>query len=100
MPIARLYSSDKMKEFYVEEGEILYDALERQGHELPHGCLAGSCGACRIEVLEGERNLEKPSARERQTIDDIAKEKKNGPKALRLSCRAKMGKKDVGFRPC
>ncbi|MBT4791356.1 MAG: (2Fe-2S)-binding protein, partial [Halobacteriovoraceae bacterium] len=83
--------------YQTKENEILLDALERQGKDLPHGCLAGSCGACRIEILSGAENLLEPSELETNTIDAIRLnyERQNGDgsadgKTFRLSCRAKV----------
>jgi ferredoxin len=77
--------------FEVQAEKILYDELENQGHILPHGCLAGSCGSCRIEIIEGAQNLMPPGVVEADTIKSI---KNNNPalenKIIRLSCRAKV----------
>lgn len=88
---------DKEKEFDVEENEVIFDALDNAGEKLPHGCLAGSCGACRIEVIEGFDNLKPASAIENNTIDAIIEniEKKDGAgscegKQIRLACRARV----------
>jgi ferredoxin len=85
------------KKFELNSEEIIYDGLQRQGLELPHGCLAGSCGACRIEILEGENNLKPPSAVEADTIKHIQNtlsQKSNNAeymtKNIRLSCRARV----------
>lgn len=91
--------------FEVEEEKILFDALDNQGEKLPHGCLAGSCGACKIEVIVGEENLKPPSPVEQNTIESIKEyyEAKNGKgsmngRVVRLSCRARV-RGDVSFRP-
>jgi ferredoxin len=91
-------NTDESKEEYDlqnPEKPIYYNLLE-QGKELPHGCLAGSCGACKIEVIEGKNNLKLCSTIEQNTIDAIIEEynEKLGPeelksKCIRLSCRAK-----------
>lgn len=88
---------DKEKEFEVEENEVIFDALDNAGEKLPHGCLAGSCGACRIEVIEGFENLKPASAIENNTIDAIVEniEKRDGAgscadKKIRLACRARV----------
>lgn len=78
------------QKFEVEEGHILFDELERQGLSLPHGCLAGSCGSCRIEILEGAENLSKPGAVETDTIHHIEQNYSGLNKIIRLSCRAKV----------
>lgn len=94
----------KNKEFKVNEGETIFDALDNQGEELPHGCLSGSCGACRIEILEGSENLDEASPVEQNTVDAIKSniERTQGKsaienKVIRLSCRAKV-KGDITFQ--
>lgn len=85
--------ADTNQTFEVKEGEILYDSLTDRGATLPHGCLSGSCGACRIHVIEGAENLQSPGLIETNTIDALKAE--FGPefckdKEIRLSCRAKV----------
>jgi ferredoxin len=88
---------DTIKAFEVKEGEVLYDALYDRGEELPHGCLSGSCGACRVEITTGKENLQAPGVIEQNTIEAIKDEfsKLKGidfvtGKEIRLSCRAKI----------
>lgn len=95
MPIVSL--SETSKKFEVNSGDVIYDALCDQGEKLPHGCLSGSCGACRIEVLAGAQNLQEAGFIEKDTLNAIIEEytKEFGPektagKTLRLSCRAKV----------
>lgn len=38
----------------VEEGQSLLDASLRAGVWLPHACLRGLCGTCKVQVLAGE----------------------------------------------
>lgn len=89
--------NEKDQKFEVLEGKILFDELERQGLVLPHGCLAGSCGSCRIEILEGAENLAMPGAVESDTIEAIKTnycDTNHGDlvlnKNIRLSCRARV----------
>ena len=99
----RVSIADSSKTFEVSEGETLYNSLSDQGESLPHGCLSGSCGACRIEVISGKENLHPPSFIELNTIEALKEEfrETNAIEAsceIRLSCRAKvLG--DVVFRP-
>lgn len=93
------------KTFEVNKGEVLYDALFDRGEELPHGCLSGSCGACRVEVLKGKENLQAPGPVEENTIEAIKDELTVSrgiefiePMEIRLSCRAKVNG-DVCIRP-
>ncbi len=103
MPIVSIKDTDKVIE--VNEGEILYDSLYDRGVELPHGCLSGSCGACRIAVLEGAEHLAKAGIIETNTIDALKDEFKTtkgeefvNSTEIRLSCRAKvLG--DVTIKP-
>ncbi len=103
MPIVSIGDTDKT--FDVKEGEILYDSICDRGYELPHGCLSGSCGACRVEVLDGKENLIPAGVIENNTIEALKDEfkKVHGEeflinKEIRLSCRAKVTG-DVTIRP-
>lgn len=101
----RVSIPDTNKHFDVVEVEVLYDSLHDRGLELPHGCLSGSCGACKVEIIEGSENLSRPSVVEQDTIDAIKTEftqshgeKYLADKTIRLSCRAKvLG--NISFRP-
>lgn len=97
MPRVSIQGTDKS--FEVKTDEIIYNALSDQGEELPHGCLAGSCGACRIEVLAGKENLHPPGAIEQNTIEAIKLDLKLPENIeIRLSCRAKVIG-DVSIKP-
>jgi ferredoxin len=101
MPTVSVTLNGETKTVQVEEGKTLYDELERQGTVLPHGCLAGSCGSCKIEVLSGAENLAPPSAIESNTLASIKENlgpDKMAGRIIRLSCRAKV-KGDVSIRP-
>lgn len=95
MPIVSIKGTSQV--FEVKDGEILYDSLCDRGFELPHGCLSGSCGACRVEVVSGKDNLQPPGVIEQNTIDALKAEfsETKGAefvkeKEIRLSCRAKV----------
>lgn len=95
MPIVSI--PDQGKDFEVSEGEVLYDSLHDRGEELPHGCLSGSCGACRVEIIEGSKNLSPPGAVEIDTVKSLTEELSLEGKNVRLSCRARvLG--DITFR--
>jgi ferredoxin len=101
----RVSIADTSKTFEVNEGETIYNSLVEQGEDLPHGCLAGSCGACRIEILSGKENMYPPSFIELNTINSLKEDfrQSNAETSaftgeIRLSCRAKiLG--DILFRP-
>lgn len=77
--------------FEVNSTQVIYDNLEAQGKILPHGCLAGSCGACRIEVLEGLEFLSPAGAIETDTIQHLkSTHPQLADKNIRLSCRSKL----------
>ena len=93
----RVSIKDMDQSFELEENEVIFDGLERQGQELPHGCLAGSCGSCRIEVIEGAENLKPASTIEQDTIEAVSEEYEQNHgegtlsgKTVRLSCRARI----------
>ena len=88
MPIVSIL--DKKIEINLKENEIIYNGLEDRGIILQHGCLAGSCGVCKIEIIEGAENLTPAGVIETNTIDSIIEEYKLSGKIIRLSCRAKI----------
>lgn len=92
MPIVSLEGE---KSFDLESGETLYNALEKQGYKLPSGCLSGSCGACRVHILDKPESLEPPGVIEKNTVESIHKNLQNKNQEvplehIRLSCRAKI----------
>lgn len=94
MPTVSIRGNSKTYEINI--GENLFSALKAQGHELTHGCLSGTCGACRIEVHKGSEALDVPDHEENLTLNFIKRnyERIHGPgsldgKIIRLSCRAK-----------
>jgi ferredoxin len=95
MPIVSLLDSNKT--FDVNDGETLYDSLSDRGEELPHGCLSGSCGACRVEIVKGHENLQMPGVIEKDTLKSLREEFKQthgdefgSNTEIRLACRAKV----------
>lgn len=91
----------------IEIGQTLYEAFEDDGIELPHGCLAGSCGSCKVVVTEGDQFLKAPGAIEKDSISHITEtyNRENGEtflqnKVVRMSCRAKLESEgDIKFAP-
>jgi len=84
-------NQDSTQEFQVEIEQKLFDGLQNLGTELPFGCLAGSCGSCKIEVLEGAENLSPMSVVEADTVKSIREKFETNPQIpVRLSCRAKV----------
>ena len=83
-----IWGAKEMK-FEVPGEKSLHQEIQNLGTELPFGCLAGSCGACRIEILEGIENLTSPSVIEKNTATHLAETMKLDPDKVRLACRAK-----------
>ena len=103
MPIVSI-DGENLK-FQVASGDVIFDALDKHGHKLPHGCLSGSCGACRIEVTEGRENLQIAAMVEKNTIESIKQnyQRMNGANSMdnrevRLSCRARVTG-DIKIKP-
>jgi len=91
MPNVSCVTVEKIISEEIAENTTIYDGLHDKGHDLPHGCLAGSCGSCRVEILEGMDNLAPPGAVELDTITSLKSSlnlKDDFP--LRLTCRAKI----------
>ena len=79
------------------EGKVLFDALEDNGIVLRHGCLSGSCGTCKINIIENPLGLAEPSPIEQNTLEsiyatlkDLMPEEEVKKLNLRLACRAKI----------
>lgn len=97
MPKVSILDTEQV--FEIPDNAVLHDALDSQGCTLPHGCLSGSCGACRIEVIN-PASLQPAGAVEQNTIEALNEERlKKGlsPLTIRLSCRAKI-KEDTEIR--
>lgn len=97
MPTVSLVTEKEEKKFEVQDGELIWDELDRLGTKLPAGCLAGSCGTCRINVLEGSDSLVPKGAIETETVNHLMDQykKKYGEdflkdKTIRLACRARI----------
>jgi len=68
----------------VSEGESIIEACKSLG--VPFSCEEGICGACAIEIIEGEENLSELTEEEK----NLKKDKKH-----RLACMCKIKKGDV-----
>jgi ferredoxin len=93
-----LYSRKNLK-IEAQLDKTIYDCFEENNYELPHGCLSGSCGACRIEVTAGADQLSDPKLIETNTVQSIKEGLiKSHPeienKVIRLACRAKIVKSE------
>jgi ferredoxin len=76
------------KEEQVEDGKSINKACEKLG--VTFGCYSGMCGACEIEVLEGDENLSEFTEEE----ENIGIHK---PKRLACMCDLKHGNVKIKF---
>jgi ferredoxin len=77
-----------IKSFEAAGQASIFDELQNLGFDLPHGCLAGSCSACKVYVLEGAECLSSPDPIESNTLSSLKNTNDKTP--IRLSCRAKI----------
>jgi ferredoxin len=62
----------------------LIDVCDESRAPVEFSCRSGTCGTCRIEVLEGEDLLREPSSDEEETLMAF-----DAPPTHRLACRAR-----------
>jgi ferredoxin len=62
-------------------GGRLLDLCDDHGAPVPFSCRSGSCGTCRIEVIEGETMLDPPGAEEQEVLEIFG-----DPPGRRLAC--------------
>jgi len=80
----KLISKKTGKAIEVAEGQYIRRAAEELG--VLFACNTGMCGACEMDVVEGEDNLSELTQEEK----DLGMDKKK-----RLACQCRMGKGDV-----
>lgn len=83
--MAKLKIDDK--EIPVKDGESIVEECEELG--VPFSCHAGSCGICKIEIVEGAENLSELTDAE----IEMGMDKKN-----RLACQCKIKKGEVKIK--
>jgi ferredoxin len=66
-----------------KEGDSLVLTSGRGAYPISTGCSDGTCGTCRVEILEGEDSLTSAGEHEQQTKSD-----NDIPDELRLGCQA------------
>ena len=66
-------------------GGPLVDVCDEVGAPVSFSCRAGTCGTCRIEVLEGAEHFEPPQRDEQDLLDIFA-----AAPAHRLACQARL----------
>jgi len=80
MPIVQFVSESL--EVEVDPGMKLIDLASEVDCDITFGCRSGSCGTCRIKIVEGQENLSKPSAEESEFLSGFGAQKNE-----RLGCQ-------------
>ncbi|WP_428266322.1 FAD-binding oxidoreductase [Haliangium sp.] len=79
------------KSIEADEGEWMYEVVERAEGGIPFACKAGACGTCATPVVEGIDSLGKVSAREARTLTELGLDLDT----YRLPCLKDVGASDV-----
>jgi ferredoxin-NADP reductase/ferredoxin len=74
-----------------DEGEWMYDVVERADGGIPFACKAGACGTCATPVLAGIESLGKVTAREARTLTELDLDLDT----YRLPCLKDVGASDI-----
>lgn len=70
MPKVTFITDDNL-EIEVSKGTSMQDAAEEALASLPFGCRSGSCGTCRLNVIEGMENLNPMTDREKDLFENL-----------------------------
>ena len=60
---------DHNKSFEVPEGKGFLEACQENDAPQAFGCTVGSCGTCRLVILEGAEHVDAPDEDEQDTIE-------------------------------
>ena len=55
--------------YEVPEGTSFLEFCQANGVEFDFGCTVGSCGTCRMQILEGADNVDPADDEEKETIE-------------------------------
>lgn len=80
MATVRFVSEDL--EVEVDKGITLIDLANEVDCDITFGCRSGSCGTCRIRVVQGGENLTPPDAEEKEFLSGFGAQANE-----RLACR-------------
>ena len=67
MPKITLAANDQSYE--VPEGTSFLEFCQANGVEHDFGCTVGSCGTCRLQILEGAENVDAADNEELETVE-------------------------------
>jgi len=76
-----------------EPGTSFLDLCQENGAPHEFGCTVGSCGTCRLEIVEGAENVQAPSDEERETVEMCT-----DVEGARLGCQLTI-QGDIAVRP-
>lgn len=83
--MAKITFADSDQSWDVAEGTSFLEFCQTNNAPHDFGCTVGSCGTCRMEVVEGAENLQPMDDEERETVEMCT----DLPGA-RLGCQAKV----------
>jgi ferredoxin-NADP reductase/ferredoxin len=79
------------KSVQADQGEWMYEVVERADGGIPFACKAGACGTCATPVLDGIESLGKVTAREARTLTELGLDFET----YRLPCLKDVGASDL-----
>ena len=85
--MAKLITEDE-QEREVKDGDLIRNAVEEMGVLI--ACADGSCGVCKVEVLQGMKNLNEINEKEIEMGCEGNE---------RLGCQCKINKGEVKIKP-
>ncbi len=83
--MARIYFASEKLEVEVDEGITFLDLAQEVDCDITFGCRSGTCGTCRIRVVEGAEHLSPMSRDEKTFLEGFGA----GPQE-RLACQCRI----------
>jgi ferredoxin len=84
---------DQAKSYEVADGASFLAVCQEHSAPHPFGCTVGSCGTCRLVILEGAENVDPADEDEKETIEMCT-----SVEGARLGCQLVL-RGDVAVRP-
>jgi adenylate cyclase len=89
----KLSFPDQDKSYEVPDGASFLEVCQEHGAPHPFGCTVGSCGTCRLVILEGGEHVDPPDEDERDTVEMCT-----SVEGARLGCQLVI-RGDISVRP-